>query len=99
MLSTPPRLSSELAGRLLYPTPQYRLFLIKEIGFIKNDLSPHESQDELLRCTSLTVPSHHFPRRVRRLLARDCISIYQEDVLELAKLDFNLLQSLHREEA
>ncbi|KAJ8461399.1 hypothetical protein OPV22_034325 [Ensete ventricosum] len=44
-------------------------------------------------------------RRVRRLLARDYISIYQEDatrhddaILELAKLDFNLLQSLHREE-
>ncbi|URE21151.1 hypothetical protein MUK42_36014 [Musa troglodytarum] len=35
---------------------------------------------------------------MRRLLARDYISIYQEDVtredciLELAKLDFNLLQ-------
>ncbi|XP_065048733.1 alpha-humulene synthase-like isoform X2 [Musa acuminata AAA Group] len=43
-------------------------------------------------------------RRIRRLLARDYISIYQEDatrddaILELAKLDFNLLQSLHREE-
>ncbi|XP_065049780.1 alpha-humulene synthase-like [Musa acuminata AAA Group] len=43
-------------------------------------------------------------RRMRRLLARDYISIYQEDatrvdaILELAKLDFNLLQSLHREE-
>ncbi|CAL9128191.1 unnamed protein product [Musa acuminata var. zebrina] len=43
-------------------------------------------------------------RRIRRLLAREYISIYQEDVtrddaiLELAKLDFNLLQSLHREE-
>ncbi|RWW59747.1 hypothetical protein BHE74_00033298 [Ensete ventricosum] len=38
-------------------------------------------------------------RRVRRLLARDYISIYQEDaILEFAKLDFNLLQSLHREE-
>ncbi|CAL9774265.1 unnamed protein product [Musa acuminata subsp. burmannicoides] len=43
-------------------------------------------------------------RRMRRLLAREYISIYQEDatrddaILELAKLDFNLLQSLHREE-
>ncbi|URE21988.1 hypothetical protein MUK42_37297, partial [Musa troglodytarum] len=43
-------------------------------------------------------------RRMRRLLARDYISIYQEDatrddaILELAKLDFNLLQSLHHEE-
>uniref|UniRef100_A0A804JX74 Uncharacterized protein n=1 Tax=Musa acuminata subsp. malaccensis TaxID=214687 RepID=A0A804JX74_MUSAM len=43
-------------------------------------------------------------RRIRRLLARDYISIYQEDatrddaILELAKLDFNLLQSLHRKE-
>ena len=43
-------------------------------------------------------------RRMRRLLARDYISIYQEDatrvdaILEFAKLDFNLLQSLHREE-
>ncbi|CAL9774279.1 unnamed protein product, partial [Musa acuminata subsp. burmannicoides] len=43
-------------------------------------------------------------RRMRRLLARDYISIYKEDatrddaILELAKLDFNLLQSLHREE-
>ncbi|XP_065048743.1 alpha-humulene synthase-like isoform X2 [Musa acuminata AAA Group] len=43
-------------------------------------------------------------RRIRRLLARDYISIYQEDatrddaILELAKLDFNLLQSVHREE-
>ncbi|XP_065048735.1 alpha-humulene synthase-like isoform X1 [Musa acuminata AAA Group] len=43
-------------------------------------------------------------RRMRRLLARDYISIYQEDatrddaILELAKLDFNLLQSLHLEE-
>nr|XP_018677411.1 PREDICTED: alpha-humulene synthase-like [Musa acuminata subsp. malaccensis] len=43
-------------------------------------------------------------RRFRRLLAREYISIYQEDatrddaILELAKLDFNLLQSLHREE-
>ncbi|URE21983.1 hypothetical protein MUK42_37297 [Musa troglodytarum] len=41
---------------------------------------------------------------MRRLLARDYISIYQEDatrddaILELAKLDFNLLQSLHHEE-
>uniref|UniRef100_A0A804JX65 Uncharacterized protein n=1 Tax=Musa acuminata subsp. malaccensis TaxID=214687 RepID=A0A804JX65_MUSAM len=43
-------------------------------------------------------------RRMRRLLARDYIFIYQEDaarndvILELAKLDFNTLQSLHREE-
>ncbi|URE16718.1 hypothetical protein MUK42_13424 [Musa troglodytarum] len=43
-------------------------------------------------------------RRMRRLLARDYIFIYREDatrtdvILELAKLDFNILQSLHCEE-
>ncbi|THU60016.1 hypothetical protein C4D60_Mb07t08190 [Musa balbisiana] len=43
-------------------------------------------------------------RRMRRLLASDYIFIYQEDatrnevILELAKLDFNILQSLHRQE-
>ncbi|KAG6534755.1 hypothetical protein ZIOFF_008658 [Zingiber officinale] len=43
-------------------------------------------------------------RRIRRLLARKYIPIYQEYVmrndtlLELAKLDFNLVQSLHKEE-
>ncbi|XP_042425872.1 alpha-humulene synthase-like [Zingiber officinale] len=43
-------------------------------------------------------------RRIRRLLARKYIPIYQENMmrndtlLELAKLDFNLLQSLHKEE-
>ncbi|RRT32104.1 hypothetical protein B296_00051683, partial [Ensete ventricosum] len=43
-------------------------------------------------------------RRTKRLLTRNYISIYQEDaarndvLLELAKLDFNLVQSLHREE-
>ncbi|XP_074561961.1 alpha-humulene synthase-like [Curcuma longa] len=44
-------------------------------------------------------------RRIRRLLVRKYIPIYQENatrndtILELAKLDFNLLQSLHQEEA
>nr|QSK97104.1 terpene synthase [Curcuma wenyujin] len=43
-------------------------------------------------------------RRTRRLLVRKYIPIYQENatrndtILELAKLDFNLLQSLHQEE-
>lgn len=43
-------------------------------------------------------------RRIKRLFARHFISIYQEEptrndvILELAKLDFSLLQSLHREE-
>ncbi|XP_065015478.1 (S)-beta-bisabolene synthase-like [Musa acuminata AAA Group] len=43
-------------------------------------------------------------RRMKRLLARNYISIYQEcatrndALLELAKLDFNLLQCLHRDE-
>lgn len=43
-------------------------------------------------------------RRIRRLSVRKYIPIYQENairndnILELAKLDFNLLQSLHREE-
>ncbi|XP_039144335.1 (-)-germacrene D synthase-like [Dioscorea cayenensis subsp. rotundata] len=44
-------------------------------------------------------------RRISRLNARLCISIYEEDteaknevVLELAKLDFHILQLLHREE-
>ncbi|XP_042428271.1 alpha-humulene synthase-like isoform X1 [Zingiber officinale] len=44
-------------------------------------------------------------RRSRRLMVRKYIPIYQENlmrndtILELAKLDFNLLQALHREEA
>nr|XP_018677173.1 PREDICTED: alpha-humulene synthase-like [Musa acuminata subsp. malaccensis] len=43
-------------------------------------------------------------RRMKRVLARNFISIYQEcatrndALLELAKLDFNLLQCLHRDE-
>uniref|UniRef100_A0A804JXY5 Uncharacterized protein n=1 Tax=Musa acuminata subsp. malaccensis TaxID=214687 RepID=A0A804JXY5_MUSAM len=43
-------------------------------------------------------------RRMKRLLARNYISIYQEcatrndALLELAKLDFNLLQCLHHDE-
>nr|XP_010905142.1 alpha-humulene synthase [Elaeis guineensis] len=43
-------------------------------------------------------------RRTRRLEAKNYISIYQQDdrrinvVLELAKLDFHILQSIHREE-
>ncbi|URE20943.1 hypothetical protein MUK42_04275 [Musa troglodytarum] len=43
-------------------------------------------------------------RRTKRLSTRNYIPIYQEDatrndvLLELAKLDFNLVQSLHREE-
>ncbi|XP_042410634.1 beta-eudesmol synthase-like [Zingiber officinale] len=43
-------------------------------------------------------------RRIKSLLARIYIPIYQKDamrndiILELAKLDFNLLQSLHKEE-
>ncbi|XP_042448300.1 alpha-humulene synthase-like isoform X2 [Zingiber officinale] len=50
----------------------------------------------------LETPLH---RRSRRLMVRKYIPIYQENlmrndtILELAKLDFNLLQSLHREEA
>lgn len=51
---------------------------------------------------ALEVPSH---RRMKRLEARLYISLYEDDdearndvILELAKLDFHLLQSLHREE-
>ncbi|KAG1363419.1 alpha-humulene synthase [Cocos nucifera] len=50
---------------------------------------------------ALEVPLY---RRMRRLEAKNYISIYQEDegqlnvVLELAKLDFHILQSIHREE-
>uniref|UniRef100_A0A6I9RJN4 Alpha-humulene synthase-like n=1 Tax=Elaeis guineensis var. tenera TaxID=51953 RepID=A0A6I9RJN4_ELAGV len=50
---------------------------------------------------ALEMPLH---RRMRRLEAKNYISIYQEDeaqikvVLELAKLDFHMLQSIHREE-
>lgn len=52
---------------------------------------------------ALQTPLH---RRAERLEARTYIDIYQQDeenrndaVLELAKLDFHLLQLLHREEA
>ncbi|XP_073117608.1 alpha-humulene synthase [Elaeis guineensis] len=50
---------------------------------------------------ALELPLH---RRTRRLEAKNYMSIYQEDegrinmVLELAKLDFHMLQSIHREE-
>lgn len=50
---------------------------------------------------ALEMPLH---KRMRRLEAKNYLSIYQEDerrinvVLELAKLDFHMLQSVHREE-
>ncbi|CAL9765696.1 unnamed protein product [Musa acuminata subsp. burmannicoides] len=71
-----------------------RKHLLSALGDLKPPLTTQVSLD-------LETPLY---RRMRRLLARDYIFIYQEDatrndvILELAKLDFNILLSLHREE-
>nr|XP_010909538.2 alpha-humulene synthase [Elaeis guineensis] len=79
--------------------------LDEALNFAKVHLKTMEKQMRPILATrvldALEMPLH---RRMRRLEAKNYISIYQEDegrinvVLELAKLDFHLLQSIHREE-
>ena len=79
--------------------------LDEALNFAKVHLRSIESQTRppLARqiLDSLEIP---LCRRMRRLEAKNQISIYQEDdgqinvVLEHAKLDFHMLQSIHREE-
>ena len=79
--------------------------LDEAISFTRSILTSMLSDLEppLLSKVSLSLETPLF-RRTKRLLTRNYISIYQEDatrndvLLELAKLDFNLVQSLHREE-
>ncbi|URE19522.1 hypothetical protein MUK42_12703 [Musa troglodytarum] len=81
------------------------IILDEAISFTRNNLvsALADLKPPLTTQVSLDLETPLY-RRIRRLLARDYISIYQEDatrddaILELAKLDFNLLQSLHREE-
>ena len=81
-------------------------YILDEVlNFAKVHLKTMEKQMRPILATrvldALEMPLH---RRMRRLEAKNYISIYQEDegrinvVLELAKLDFHLLQSIHREE-
>ncbi|XP_038984288.1 alpha-humulene synthase-like [Phoenix dactylifera] len=79
--------------------------LDEALNFAKVHLKSMERQMRTPLATrvldALEVPLH---RRMGRLEAKNYISIYQEDesrinvVLELAKLDFHVLQSIHREE-
>ncbi|KAF8765303.1 hypothetical protein HU200_008676 [Digitaria exilis] len=82
--------------------------LKRAIVFTTNSLSslanggdhlPKPIRDEVLH--ALASPTH---RRIKRLEAKSFISIYEddkesnEDILELAKLDFHILLQMHRDE-
>ncbi|KAG6495340.1 beta-eudesmol synthase-like [Zingiber officinale] len=79
--------------------------LDEAMSFTKSQLISLLSELEQSLATQVTlfleIPQY---RRIKFLLARKYILIYQEDamrddaILELAKLNFNLLQSLHRDE-
>ncbi|KAG6499327.1 hypothetical protein ZIOFF_039091 [Zingiber officinale] len=79
--------------------------LDEAMPFTKSQLISLFSELEQSLATQVTlfleIPQY---RRIKFLLARKYILIYQEDamrddvILELAKLNFNLLQSLHRDE-
>ncbi|XP_065050067.1 alpha-humulene synthase-like isoform X1 [Musa acuminata AAA Group] len=103
-------LGSDVKGLLSLYNAAYlgthgEIILDEAISFTKNNLvsALADLKPPLTMQVSLDLETP-LCRRMRRLLARDYISIYQEDatrddaILELAKLDFNLLQSLHREE-
>nr|XP_018684038.1 PREDICTED: alpha-humulene synthase-like isoform X2 [Musa acuminata subsp. malaccensis] len=103
-------LGSDVKGLLClynaaYLGTQGEIILDEAISFTKNNLVSALAglKQPLTKQVSLDLETP-LCRRIRRLLAREYISIFQEDatrddaILELAKLDFNLLQSLHREE-
>ncbi|XP_043710538.1 (-)-germacrene D synthase-like [Telopea speciosissima] len=69
-------------------------------SIVTDGLKPHPLATQVMH--ALKQPFHKNPPRIE---ARDYISIYQEDyntknesLLKLAKLDFNLLQSIHQQE-
>nr|XP_019702730.1 alpha-humulene synthase isoform X3 [Elaeis guineensis] len=79
--------------------------LDEALNFAKVHLKSMESQTRPpLAAQILDAFEMPLYRRMGRLEAKNYISIYQEDegqinpVLELAKLDFHMLQSIHREE-
>ncbi|WOK96261.1 (S)-beta-bisabolene synthase-like [Canna indica] len=79
--------------------------LDEAIAFTREQLTPmlKDLSPPLAKFVSLCLETP-LRRNIKRLFARHFISIYQEEptrneaILELAKLDFNMLQSLHRQE-
>ncbi|WOK96280.1 (S)-beta-bisabolene synthase-like [Canna indica] len=77
--------------------------LDEAIAFTREQLTPmlEDLNPPLAKFVSLCLETP-LRRNIKRLFARHFISIYQEEptrneaILELAKLDFNMLQSLHR---
>ncbi|CAL9102749.1 unnamed protein product [Musa textilis] len=79
--------------------------LDEAISFTRSHLTSmvHDLNPPLATLVSLALETP-LRRSIKRLFARHYISIYQEEptrndeILELAKLDFHILQSLHRQE-
>ncbi|OEL12694.1 (-)-germacrene D synthase [Dichanthelium oligosanthes] len=76
------------------------VFIVDRLSSLANGGHLHKPiQDKVLH--ALAAPTH---RRTRRLQAKLYISIYEDDnennkdILELAKLDFHILQQMHRDE-
>lgn len=88
-----------------YLGTQKETILDEAISFTKDNLTSllKDLDPTFARLVSLTLktPIH---RSMKRLFTRSYISIYQDEptrnetILELAKLDFNILQCLHQEE-
>lgn len=88
-----------------YLGTQKETILDEAISFTKDNLTSllKDLDPTFARLVSLTLntPIH---RSVKRLFTRSYISIYQDEptrnetILELAKLDFNILQCLHQQE-
>ncbi|TVU20493.1 hypothetical protein EJB05_36702, partial [Eragrostis curvula] len=82
-------------------------FLTSAINFTKDRLSSLAKCGQLLKPVlmkvqhALAAPTH---RRIKRLEAKLYISVYEDDegsdqdLVELAKLDFHILQQMHRDE-
>ncbi|MQL69414.1 hypothetical protein Taro_001706 [Colocasia esculenta] len=103
-------LSSDVKGLLSlyevgYLAKHGEAILDKAITFCKNHLKAKlnhvEPEVAMQIAHALEIPLY---RRVKRLEAREYITIYErlegrnDQLLELAKLDFNLVQALHQEE-
>ncbi|KAJ1275872.1 hypothetical protein BS78_05G169200 [Paspalum vaginatum] len=76
------------------------VFTVDKLSFLANGgLLPKTIQDKVLH--ALASPTY---KRTKRLQAKFHISIYEndkeinQDILELAKLDFHILQKMHRDE-
>lgn len=76
------------------------VFTVDRLSYLANGGNlPRHIQNKVLH--ALAAPTY---RRIKRLQAKLYISIYDDDnemdhdILELAKLDFHILQQMHRDE-